>query len=171
MNPFLGIANRSPAPAEQKRPLSPYESFPPCFLLCVSSAIKVSVLHSRVLSFIKILLKTLLFLEAEVQHGSVNNHYVCFCVVGDLLPTRMPHLAHRTLCSSVDKIMALPRVSFLGDRNPLPTISQALSPYGTWICAQLQFNFFGLLLKCERNKQIWKTELFQFQQSCTPRGE
>lgn len=50
----------------------------------------------------------------------MNDHYVCFCVVGDLLPTRMPHLAHRTLCSSVDKIMALPHVSVLGDRNPLP---------------------------------------------------
>lgn len=94
MSPFLGIANRTQAPAENTRPLSPYESFPPCFLLGFSSAIKVSVLHSHVLSFIKILLKTLLFREAEVEHGSVNDQYVCFYITGNLLPIHMSHLAH-----------------------------------------------------------------------------
>lgn len=46
------------------------------------------------LFFIKILLKTLLFGEAEVEHGSMNDHYVCLCVMGNLLPTHMSHLAH-----------------------------------------------------------------------------
>ena len=64
------------------------------FFAVLLICIKVSALHSRVLSFIKILLKTLLFREAEVEHGSVNDHYVCFYIMGKLLPTHMSHLAH-----------------------------------------------------------------------------
>lgn len=90
---MLGIANQTQAPAEQTCSLSPTESLPPCFLLCFSSAIEVCVLHSRVLSFIKIWLNTLLFHEAEVDLGSVNDRYVCFYITENLLSIHTSHLA------------------------------------------------------------------------------
>lgn len=47
----------------------------------------------------------------------MDDHYVCFYIMENLLPIHMAYLAHRTLCSLVEQIMALPCLSSLGGKN------------------------------------------------------